>query len=495
MLSIFLNTKSYMVNSIVQSISSIRLNLSKTSSAHTYLQEIIEKTPLDPISNTTTKVAIDISLLEEIATILTTLTKNDTKQRQTIELLYKESENIFKIWENIKLLRHDLFLFQTSFEEDYSELNKMLKQIVSVHKEYKTRCQTSFLDFLKGIDIDLRKILKPLVPCSVIKEQVKFPMINTNPSLRSSVQSIEESNGENVEEPSLKSQPEPSEVTIQKLNSHIQMLVGTLENIAKDLIQVLAEADREYYQLLNKQDVYSRPPTPLAAPLPDYFCYEVEETPRESTMTKQVLTNESKEMWVKRLNKLHQSKQIRETLYKNLISKLEKSSETHKLDLKDMFINTEITISERENLVYYLINGSTEFDKHVSMSQMVSETKLKPEPPKNPKPKGKALFKIEKDTERRSSPVNNSPDLEVARISQGSIHPQGRIVNSIRLVSKSPKIERFFKNRKSVRVRSITPVGKDKVGSSKARTPSVQNGKVSLNTFYAKHRLRRNVKD
>ncbi|OMJ81825.1 hypothetical protein SteCoe_17649 [Stentor coeruleus] len=484
-----------MVNSIIQIISSIRLTLSKTSSAHTYLQEIIEKSSSSPIPNSSNKVAIDISLLEEIATIITILNKNDRKQKQTLEILNNESENIFKIWENIKLLRHDLFLFQTSFEKDYSELTKMIKQIVSVHKEYKTRCQISFLDFLKGIDIDLRKILKPLVPSSVIKEQVKFPMINTNSSLRSSVQSIEESNNENLEEPSLKSQPEPSEVTIQKLNSHIQMLVGTLENIAKDLIQVLAEADREYYQLLNKQDVYSRPQTPLAAPLPDYFCYEVEETPRESTMTKQVLTNESKEMWIKRLNKLHQNKQIRKTLYQNLISKLEKSSETHKLDLKDLFLNTEITISERENLVYYLINGSTEFDKHVSMSQMVSETKLKPEPPKSIKPKGKALFKIEKELEKRSSPVNNSPDLEVARISQGSMNSQGRIVNSIRLVSKSPKIERFFKNRKSVRVRSITPVGKDKVTSSKARTPSVQNGKVSLNTFYAKHRLRRNAKD
>lgn len=145
------------------------------------------------------------------------------------------------------------------------------------------------------MDIDLRKILKPLVPSSVVKEQVKFPLINTNSSLRSSVQSIDESVIENAEETSVKSQPEPSEVTIQKLNAHIQMLVGTLENIAKDLIQVLAEADREYYQLLNKQDVYSRPPTPLAAPLPDYFCYEIQDTPREIPY-KQIISNETKEI-------------------------------------------------------------------------------------------------------------------------------------------------------------------------------------------------------
>lgn len=482
-----------MVQSLVQVISSIRLLLSKSSSSHIYLQEIIEKTSSEPIPSSPSKVAVEISFLEEIATILTTLTRNDIKQKKMLESLHDASDNIFKIWENLKFLRHDLFLFQTSFEEEFSVITKILKHVISVHKEYKTRCQTSFLDYLKGIDIDLRKILKPLVPSSVIKEQVKLPMINTNYSLRSSVQSIDESANENQDEPSLKSQPEPSEVTIQKLNAHIQMLVGTLENIAKDLIQVLAEADREYYQLLNKQDVYSRPPTPLAAPLPDYFCYDVQETPRDQPVSKQILTNESKELWIKRLNKLYQSSEIREGLYKSLKNKLEKSSETRKIDLKDMFVNTEVTITERENLVYYLINGSTEFEKHVSMSQMMSDTKLKPEPPKNPKPKSKPFRMLEKETDRRASPVNNSPDLEVARISEGSIHPQGRIVNSIRLVSKSPKIERLFKNRKSVRVRSITPVGKEKITSSKARTPSVQNNKVSLSAFYAKHRLRKNL--
>ena len=70
--------------------------------------------------------------------------------------------------------------------------------------------------------------------------------------------------------------------------------------------------------------------------------------------------------------------------------KLEKSSETRKIDLKEIFINTELSISERENLVYYLINGSTEFEKHVSMSEIMSETRLKPEPPKNPNPKPKS---------------------------------------------------------------------------------------------------------
>ena len=185
-------------------------------------------------------------------------------------------------------------LFQSSYEKDFASINKIIKQITCVHKEFKARCQSNFLDYLKGVDIDLRKILKPLVPTTVVREQVKFPLINTNSSLCSSIQSVEEPKNEISEDASATSQPDPSEVTVQKLNAHIQMLVGTLENIAKDLMLVLAEADREYYQLLDKQDVYSRPPTPLAAPLPDYFCFELQDTQKD-THYKQIITTETKE--------------------------------------------------------------------------------------------------------------------------------------------------------------------------------------------------------
>jgi hypothetical protein len=111
----------------------------------------------------------------------------------------------------------------------------------------------------------------------------------------------------------------------------------------------------------------------------------------------------------------------------------------------------------------------------------MSEKKLKPEPPKQPKPKNKYFHKLDKDSDRRLS-----PDIEVAKISNAMIH-QPRIAHSIRLISKSPKIERLLKSRKSVRVRSTTPIGKEKG----KRIPSVQ--KMSLGTFYAKHRLRKNL--
>ena len=64
------------------------------------------------------------------------------------------------------------------FEEDgktlladdvHNELSRAAKstteaQISQIVKEFRERCRNSYLDYLKTLDIDLRKILKPLVP-------------------------------------------------------------------------------------------------------------------------------------------------------------------------------------------------------------------------------------------------------------------------------------------------------------------------------------------
>lgn len=477
-----------MVKSISHSLNTLNKLNKESTYTLSYIQDLLKNSAFQ-ISPTSTKLEIDLSQHEEISSLVSSLQSSCSSQLKALRSLTNAFSSFTQLTQSVKLLKIDLALLENTFKRSSESFQKTITELNLVHKEYKTRCQSGFLDYLKGVDIDLRKILKPLVPSSVIKDQVRFPLINTNSSLCSSVQSINESmQGDSQEELNIKSQPEPAEVTIQKLNSHIQMLVGTLENIAKDLIQVLAETDREYYQLLNNIEVYSRPPTPLAAALPDYFCYELQEKPDDPI--KPILSNESKELWLKRLHKLHNTKNIKDSLYRSLVNKLKRSTDTRKLDLKEMFADSNISVTEREGLVYYLINGSTEFGENVTLSQMDSDAKLKPEPPKNPKPKNKAFRGIEKDADRRS-PIN--PDHEVARISQNGIHAQAKIMNSIRLGSKSPKVQRLFNNRKSVRVRSITPVEKEKMLNTKARTPSVQNHKVSFNTMYSKHRLRKNV--
>lgn len=447
----------------------------KNAKAHCYIQDILERS-LSESSQFPDKILVEVSLFEEIATMFTSLIKNDNKIGRLIRILPQYLKSFSNLLGPLRSIRQDLQSMKFDIRDETEKIQKIAKQVFCVNKEFKERCQGTFLDYLKGIDIDLRKILKPLVPSAVLQEQIHYPAMTTMSSLRSSNNSVAEP--VNNEDPQIESHPEPGEDIIEKLNSHIQMLVGTLEKVAKELIQVLTETNREYYLALGKQDQFSRPPTPLAAPLPDYFCYQIEETPRE-ILNKQVISTETRATWVKRLKKLKKSHNIQDSLYSSLLKKLAKP-DIKKIDLKELFINENVPVSQRENIIYYLINGTTEFDKHVSLSEIMSEKKITPEPPKQPKPKSKYFFKAEKDTERRFS-----PDIEVSRISNNFIN-QPRVTHSIRLISKSPKVDKFLNKRKSIRVRSTTPVNKEK--ASKARIPSTQK---SLNHFYAKHRIRK----
>ena len=86
-----------MVKSLVQSISLLKLTQAKIASSHTYLLEIIEKTISESDSSSPTKFLVEISLLEEIATVISTLMKNDSKQKRIIETVIDSSDIIFKI--------------------------------------------------------------------------------------------------------------------------------------------------------------------------------------------------------------------------------------------------------------------------------------------------------------------------------------------------------------------------------------------------------------
>lgn len=61
------------------------------------------------------------------------------------------------------------------------------------------------------------------------------------------------------------------------MNSHISMLIGTLESTAKYLIELLNGVTRKYYEFIDPKAIDSEPPTPIAAPLPEYFSYEAKD--------------------------------------------------------------------------------------------------------------------------------------------------------------------------------------------------------------------------
>ena len=55
------------------------------------------------------------------------------------------------------------------------------------------------------------------------------------------------------------------------------MLVATLENVAKKLIDMLDNTSYKYHKIHNPKEIDSDPPTPIAAPLPEYFSYEAKD--------------------------------------------------------------------------------------------------------------------------------------------------------------------------------------------------------------------------
>ena len=89
---------------------------------------------------------------------------------------------------NLKL---HLFHIKDKVERDSKFIVNTLHKTSTIVREFRERCKQEFIDFLKDLDFDLRKTLKPLVPSSVIEENVSYPKIGTE-SLNSSMESAED---------------------------------------------------------------------------------------------------------------------------------------------------------------------------------------------------------------------------------------------------------------------------------------------------------------
>jgi len=72
---------------------------------------------------------------------------------------------------------------------------------------------------------------------------------------------------------------------MERMDAHVQLLVGTLETVAKDLIEVCKDANERYYSQVKPTLISSEPPTPLAAPLPEYFIFETNHAQKESMIS------------------------------------------------------------------------------------------------------------------------------------------------------------------------------------------------------------------
>lgn len=454
----------------------------KSLSKHQSLIKFIESIDYETL-NGTSKVAIEISSQEEIATRISELSSLEIEKTKVLSSLDLVSSKILNIFDSFKGIKENFNDIRNKTNQTLIDIKADIKKIKSVLNEYKERCRNTLLFYLRSLDHDLRRILKPLVPSSVLNDQIKHQPINKNSSLYSSAESLQGSG--RVEKtdsplPIKESTKEPivKDETKQKATNHLDLLITTLEKVAKDLINILVEANNQYHDIAYSKDAYSHPPTPLAAPLPEYFVYETEES--DLPATNKIIIKEDAHTWIKRFNELHKKNVISSYVYASLIDKVNPIKlKGCKIDLQDIFKNLDLPADLRENITFALVNKSSIEQRDVTLSDLLlvdekGKKDEKKEEQKSVKSNGRQKMFLVKPQKRSFdlAPKTNegkifaSVDFQTydMDIQRQSPIPKYRLAS---VKSKGPrKSINTDKIEKGIRVRSVTPVFslKDKAG-------------------------------
>ena len=346
----------------------------------------LEILSVTPTKENTTKVGIDITLFEEITNLASKLYDKDL---QISKLLKKSPSSTNK---EIKDLRRNLVNMKRLVIENSKIISKDLKRISLILSEYKERCRSSFVEFLKTLEMDLRKTLKPLVPSEVLQEQICFKPICTDFDLLSSMNSAKPEENHQFS----------MENTVDKLNNHISLLVNTLEDVAKNLIVITQGTYRSYYELVDPKMLASDPPSPLAAPLPEYFSYDIGNISDENRKKENIkLTGMSKERLIQKFLALQKSNGIKSPLTARKIKdKIEGMlvKDVKEADLLQFFKEEGIPVSEREKLVFEIIHSERSEMKDASLEDIIFDDERR----SYSKPKIFYEKKIEKKTEQKA---------------------------------------------------------------------------------------------
>lgn len=332
--------------------------------------------------------------------------------------------NTNKVTQGIHEFKREIQELKLLLPKYINEVNTMAKKVSLILTEYKERCRGNFLNYLKSIDSELRKILKPLVPSSVIEEAVKYPPINEalcSPTTHSRDLSAE-----------LRALPPPTKSPVKKLSAHIQMLMIALDGIARDLLSVLSEGNKQYFELLNRTGIV-RTLTPFVTPLPEYLC-STGADPIESERVKFPLI--PKDTWVQTIETLYSSKDINDNELQVLMNYL-KDSLCESLTIRDLETHLNLPIVLIENLTFALLDNSRIPQKDVTMNDLLKAHK-KPEPPLSPRPAQRKYRLIDQEQDSHSTPLSANPHQKPSQL---------------------PKRELLSENRKDTKVRSITPIG------------------------------------
>lgn len=403
-------------------------------------------------------VKIDIDRFGELSAVLLKLEKFDKK----IERVCSDTT----VLTGVDYIKKNLAGIKRLMIENSNKINRDIQKVSMILQEYKERCRSSLIEFLKNLDFDIRKALKPLVPNQVLQEQLKFKPIGPDPIFLSSI------NSNPTEE-------DPSNNTEDRLNNHIQLLINTLEGVAKDLIIIAQNTNQKYYEVIDPLALYSEPPSPLAAPLPDYFSYDLANIAEENSEYTRVPISISEHTKKKLLEKFAKIENGQDTSCDSQVAarvqeKLQKlfSENIKELDLIEMFKEEGMLMSEREKIVFDVINTDRMKGKDVSLDDIIHANEIDRNNPfevsrnnysqilKNLQ--GKDLTDRCEDDEQFSS-LQSSIDEKFARVPSRIVLSEKKknallpAISLTRSKSKKPLHEESKSLLKNIKLRSSTP--------------------------------------
>jgi len=407
-------------------------------------------------------VAVEVASFEELATLASHFYERDQQVKDSLERSLHlcrsfRPDQLRRLRDKLRSLKLDLGSVRERLGKDCQTLHKTTKRITLVVQEFRSRCRETYTDFLQCLDLDLRKILKPLVPSKVLDEQIKYRKINSNPSILSSLQSSLKSElkeghemGEMEESGDLDSRGD-SQDQAMKLNAHIELLVNTLETVAKELIVLCGDVNRRYYEVVDPAELISGPPTPLAAPLPEYFSFKAADPLEDqlelmNIVDPTIISESQRQILVQKLMKLHQEGRLSEHLLQpekveklreKLVSIAKRELDIRELNLEEIFRDESVMpVSERERLVYSLIHSERRGSKDVTLDDIInapqesdSESVRLVEHPRELR-KRRMSAKRKPETEESGLPPPVDKDSDLVNKSELAIGPPPLVDNS-----------------------------------------------------------------
>ncbi|OMJ69989.1 hypothetical protein SteCoe_32142 [Stentor coeruleus] len=339
-----------------------------TSSKHKEIISILDSTDLEGLPDFPNKVWLDIYSFEKLANIANDLYDLDLKNIEKIDRIQEGIQDSNKLKKQIKSLKVQLESISMRITKDKLFIEKITKRISSVISEYRERCRNNMIDYLKTIDLDIRKILKPLVPTRIVDENISFPRLNSESMVIESLASTIEKGFQEQDNDELEDDD------TSKLTEHINMLVKTLEKVAKDLLIILHESNRKYYEIVNPSQLFSEAPTPLAMPLPEYFTFDNIEN-HSIGLPKTMLNTSSIANLKNKVERLLRRGSLTTQEAKSMMDKIDEMIMKSSNDLETVLKN--MPDSKREEIVFQIIHSTVRGESHCSPRTIRKEIDVK----------------------------------------------------------------------------------------------------------------------